>query len=112
MVDYAVMGRRLAKQRTAAGLTQEQLARRLKVTPAYVSRIERGTTRLSLKMLTRVCDELGVNPGYILTGSIPEEPEYLQEEWMALMRSMPADKRALAVDMLKLIHQFGDKSQS
>lgn len=109
VVDYALMGRRLQKKRTQAGLTQEQVARMLRVTPAYISRIERGTTRLSLKMLTRLCEVIDVNPGYILTGSVPHKPEYLREEWADLMESMPAGKRALSVAILRLIHQFGEK---
>ena len=110
MVDYAVMGRRLKRKRSQAGLTQEQVARELRVTPAYISRIERGTTRLSLKMLGRVCDVIGADPGYVISGSIPGEPAYLKEEWMTLMESMPSHKRALAIDILRLIHQFGDDS--
>lgn len=108
MVDYAVMGRRLQRRRTQAGLTQEQVAAKLRVTPAYISRIERGTTHLSLKMLSRICDVIGADPGYVLSGSVSETPEYLKEEWMTLMKSMPPRKRALAVEILRLIHQYKD----
>lgn len=109
MVDYAVMGRRLRRRRNQAGLTQEQVAKELHVTAAYISRVERGTTRLSLKMLSRICDVIGADPGYMISGSIPGESKYLKEEWMTLMESMPPHKRALAIDILKLIHQFEDK---
>ena len=106
MVDYAVMGQRLRRRRSQAGLTQEQVAKELRVTPAYISRIERGTTRLSLKMLGRICNVIGAEPGYVISGSVPGEPAYLKEEWMTLMESMPPHKRAFAVDILRLIHQF------
>lgn len=106
LVDYAVMGRRLQRRRTQAGLTQEQVARALRVTPAYISRIERGTTRLSLKMLGHICEVIGTEPGHVLSGSTPGEPEYLKEEWMTLMESMPPHKRTLAVEILRLIQQF------
>jgi len=109
LVDYAVMGRRLRRRRTMAGLTQEQVARELRVTAAYISRVERGTTRLSLKMLSRICDVIGADPGHVISGSIPEKPAYLKEEWTTLMEDMPPHKRTLAIEMLRLIHQFGDK---
>ena len=108
MIDYAVMGRRLKRRRNQAGLTQEQVARELRVTSAYISRVERGTTRLSLKMLSRICDVIGADPGQIISGSIPSKPEYLKEEWTALMESMSPPARSLAIEILRLIHQFGD----
>ena len=108
MVDYAVMGQRLRRRRSQAGFTQEQVARKLHVTPTYISRIERGTTRLSLKMLDRICDVIGADPGCVISGSIPREPKYLKEEWMTLMESMSPHKRSLAIDILRLIHQFED----
>lgn len=109
MVDYAVMGRRLRRRRNQSGLTQEQVAKELRVTAAYISRVERGTTRLSLKMLSRICDVIGADPGYVISGSIPGDAKYLKEEWMTLMESMPPHKRALAIEILRLIHQFEDK---
>ena len=108
MIDYAVMGQRLQRKRTQAGFTQEQVARKLRVSPAYLSRIERGTTRLSLKMLGRLCDVIGADPGHVVSGSIPGKPMYLQEEWLTLMDAMPPHTRALAIDILRLLHQFGD----
>lgn len=106
MVDYAVMGRRLRRRRNQAGLTQAQMAKELRVTSAYISRVERGTTRLSLKMLGRICDVIGADPGYVISGSIPGEPAYLKEEWMTLMESMPPRTRTFAIEILRLIHQF------
>jgi transcriptional regulator with XRE-family HTH domain len=40
--DQVILGRALRSLRNEAGLTQEQLAGRLKVDPTFVGRLERG----------------------------------------------------------------------
>lgn len=55
------LGARVRKYRLAAGKTQEALAIELDVTSETVSRLERGTTIPSLKTLSRLADQLGVD---------------------------------------------------
>jgi ribosome-binding protein aMBF1 (putative translation factor) len=47
------LGRALIEARTAAGLTQSQLARRMKTSQSYVARIEGGKVRRSTDALER-----------------------------------------------------------
>jgi transcriptional regulator with XRE-family HTH domain len=43
----------------AAGLTQEQVAARAKITREYVSLLERGRYKPTVQVLIRVCTALG-----------------------------------------------------
>lgn len=58
--DWSRLCDRLRSLRTDAGLNQTELADRLGVTQAYVSKYERGDRRLDLLQLREVCEALGV----------------------------------------------------
>jgi transcriptional regulator with XRE-family HTH domain len=51
---------RLRSVRLAQGKTLRSVARRAKVDPAHLSRIERGTASPSLSTLVAICRELGL----------------------------------------------------
>ena len=68
-LDYEKMGENLKKARIRNNLTQEELANRLDVSIAFLSRIERGSSHISLNRLTQMCEILNVSPGEILNGT-------------------------------------------
>jgi transcriptional regulator with XRE-family HTH domain len=49
----------LIKARTGAGLTQEQVARRMKTTQAVIARLESGGSKPSTRTLQRYADATG-----------------------------------------------------
>ena len=58
---------RLLEQRKAAGLSQEQLAEKVAMAQADISRMETGkTSAISLDVLNRLCRALKCQPGDIL----------------------------------------------
>ncbi len=59
--DYARLTRRLREVRESAGLTQEQLAEKLKQGQSFVSKIERGERRLDVVELALVCRAVGIS---------------------------------------------------
>ena len=54
------LGRRIAELRTAAGMTQEQLAERAQITPQYLQRVESGRENLTVKSLLNFAELLDV----------------------------------------------------
>lgn len=60
------LGNRIKKLRRGANMTQLELARRLKVTPALISAYESGERNPSLKILTRMADIFKVTSDYLL----------------------------------------------
>jgi transcriptional regulator with XRE-family HTH domain len=72
----ADVGARIRSLRTAKGLTQAQLAEPL-YTKAYISMLESGRTRASMKALEHISGVLGVKPSDLLGGtSGPSTPQF------------------------------------
>lgn len=59
--EYRVLTALLREQREAAGLTQVDLAKRLRETQSYVSKCERGERRLDLVQIRTFCQALGIS---------------------------------------------------
>jgi ribosome-binding protein aMBF1 (putative translation factor) len=60
--EYVAVGRTLAEARERAGLTQQELARRLRKPQSFVSSYERGQRRVDILELLRIVDMLGSDP--------------------------------------------------
>lgn len=59
-LDYNIIGQRIKKARQNKHLTQEDLAEKLDVSVAFLSRIERGSSHINLKRLNQICDILNI----------------------------------------------------
>ena len=59
--DYKLFLRRLRAERRRAGVTQEELATRLKETQTFVSKCERGERRIDVIELRAICKALGTS---------------------------------------------------
>ena len=104
-LDYTIIGSRLKKARTDKNLTQEKLAEKLDVSIAFLSRIERGNSHISLKRLSEVCDILGVTEGYILNGASSTSNNYLTSEFNDVLNSSSHDKQKLIYKIAKIISE-------
>ena len=59
-LDYRAIGKRIKIERIKADLTQERLSEKAGVSPAYMSNIETGSTRVSLTTMVAIANALGV----------------------------------------------------
>lgn len=62
----AGLGKRLAIIRKARGLTQEELAKKVRLKPCHISHFETGNRQPNLKNLRALCIALIVSPDYLL----------------------------------------------
>lgn len=62
------MGKRIAARRKQLGLTQEELADKISVTPQLISTAERGIKALRPENLSKISTALGVSADYLLKG--------------------------------------------
>ena len=104
-LDYNIIGERLKKARTEKGLTQEKLSEKLDVSIAFLSRIERGSSHISLKWLSQVCDILGITEGSILNGSSNNSETYLSSEFEQLLKNVSPEKQKLIYKIAKVISE-------
>jgi transcriptional regulator with XRE-family HTH domain len=87
----ADVGARIRSLRTAKGLTQAQVAEP-QYTKAYISMLESGRTRASMKALEHIAGVLGVQPADLLGGAAsPATPQYTLLEARRLIEERRPD---------------------
>jgi transcriptional regulator with XRE-family HTH domain len=66
--EYRILLETLRETRQSAGVTQVELAKRLRQTQSFVSKIETGGARLDLVQLRTICHVLGTTlPAFVRT---------------------------------------------
>ena len=104
-LDYSIIGERLKKARIDNNLTQEKLAEKLDDSIAFLSRIERGSSHISLKRLSQICDILGISEGSILNGSSNNSNTYLSSEFDDILKNTTPEKQKLIYKIAKVINE-------
>lgn len=102
-LDYSIIGSRIRKARQSKEITQEQLAEKLDVSVAFISRIERGTSHINLKRLSQICNILNIKEGTILNGTNVDSTNYLSKEFNDLFLNCSKDTQKLIYDIAKII---------
>lgn len=102
-IDYNIIGERLKRARISKGMTQENLAEKLDVSVAYLSRVERGNSHINLTRLNQLCTHLGISEGYLLNGSSINSESYLTEEFSELLKDCSPEKLKLIYSVAKAI---------
>lgn len=62
------LGQRIRQRREVLGITQQNLAQALGLTPQHISAIEQDKRTPSLSSLARLSQELGVTTDYLVSG--------------------------------------------
>ena len=62
------MHTRIRKARENIGYTREKFSELLDVSVSYMAEVERGRTGISVKMLIKICNLLGLSADYVLFG--------------------------------------------
>ncbi|MBE6754430.1 MAG: helix-turn-helix transcriptional regulator [Ruminococcaceae bacterium] len=63
------MHTRIRQARENMGYTREKFAEKLDVSVSYLAELERGRTGISVKMLIKVCNVLGLSADYVIFGA-------------------------------------------
>jgi len=79
-----MVGARIAVLRRSAGLSQAELARRLRISPSAVGMYEQGRREPAADMLVAIAEIFGVSTDYLLTGKAHSEAEQAATEKSAL----------------------------
>lgn len=75
ILNYRIMGFRIAQRRQALGLRQAQLSKAAGVTQKYISDIETGKKHPSLETLVNICEALRITPDYVILGAMVKEED-------------------------------------
>lgn len=96
------MYRRIRKAREDLGYTREKFAELLDVSVSYMAEVERGRTGISVKMLVKICNVLGLSADYVLFGEergedalLLDRIKRLDRKYLPLLNNMITDLLAL-----------------
>ena len=97
------LGAKVKKLRIAHGLTQEDVAKALDVTPGYISNVENGRNLMTLRMLSYYAELTGVSLDY-LAGSVDKNYQNtaLDNKIMQLVQMMDADSKEKLIATLRI----------
>ena len=101
--DFSVIGRRIRNARLKQNLKQEELADKIDVSVAFMSRIETGKSKINLKRLTQIAEILDVSPGYLLMGSNISSKDYLKEDFRILLEQCTPEQQKLIYQISELV---------
>ncbi|WP_165868526.1 helix-turn-helix domain-containing protein [Natranaerovirga hydrolytica] len=102
-MDYELIGERIKMYRKAMKMTQHELSEKLDVSNVYISRIERGTTKINLEMLYKISIILNVSISLLLTGVHQESDLYLDIEFANLISQCDKKQRKLIYELIKVV---------
>jgi len=88
-----MLGPRIAALRKAAGLSQAELARQLKISASAMGMYEQGRREPSVQMVVDMARELHVSTDYLLTGQNGTQAEEAVLSDLLLDRVRSADRR-------------------
>ncbi len=99
------MYKRIRKAREDLGYTREKFAEKLDVSVSYLAEVERGRTGISVKMLIKMCELLGLSADYILFGEkrgkdelILDKINMIDSKYLPLLESTITELLALNTD--------------
>ncbi len=101
-MDTTKIGNRIKICRKQKNLTQEDLAEKLDVSSHYIYEIERGTKTMSLSILIKLSEALGISTDYILFGSHTND-NVCKDHLDLLIENVPAHNRDPLADIIKTI---------
>ena len=104
-LNYKLMGERLKKARIEKKFTQEQLAEKLKVSIAYISRIETGKTHVNLQRLNELCAVLDTSESYILNGASDSSKTYMSSEFSSILEDCSSRDKELIYKIATIISE-------
>ena len=94
---------RIRKAREDLGYTREKFAEKLDVSVSYLAELERGRTGISVRMLVKVCNVLGLSADYVLFGNDRQEDALrldaihrIDEKYLPLLDKVIAELLALS----------------
>ena len=94
-LDYKAIGRRIKIARIRTGLTQEELADRVGISPTHISNVETGSTRVSLTSLVHLANELGVTMDDLLCENLEKARAQLEKDLSDILED--CDEREIRI---------------
>ena len=92
VINYSLIGKRIAERRRQLKLTQADLAEKTELTPKYISNIETSHSIPSIQSIMQLCVALDMNPDFLLFGITDEKSATKLDEINHLLHACTAQQ--------------------
>lgn len=106
IVDNVRIGSLIKTARNNCGMTQEQLAEAVDVTPAFIGHIERGSKSLSLTTLVGISQRLNVSIDYLLSGEEITPDDKVVNDVAQLLHGRPTKAKEAVLNIIRVALQY------
>ena len=96
-IDYKLIGRRISDIRKESGITQEDLAEICDVSSRFISYVENGRKRASLKVLAAISEELSVTMDELVFGPV-NAAKSQAEDWGDIILDCDRHEREFMIE--------------
>ncbi len=100
--DYSVIGNRIKKARLQKNITQQNFSEKMGVTPAYISKVEKGKNHFNVKRLTQASEILEVPEGYFLDGTSISSRNYLDKDLHNLIKKCSPEHQKMIYEIVEI----------
>ena len=105
-LDYKILGGRIKEARIRRGVTQRSLSKAMKISTAYVSRVERGQSKVNITRLVEISELLKTPLSYLVSGAVQNEEDYLNKEFKAALENCSPERQKVILEVVKLIAEI------
>lgn len=103
-IDYKKLGNRIKEKRLECGLTQEEVANQINISPQYLSNIEANNVKsIGLKTLFAIANALNTSFDYLLSDSLESNSNLANKEIQKMLSDMTTQQRLFTMDSIKMI---------
>lgn len=97
-MDLTLLGNRIRAAREKKGITQEELADRINISPSHISVIERGVKTARIDTVVRIANELDVSSDYLLQDLVKRSRE---SQLLSSIMDLPETDRSRLLNAVK-----------
>ena len=95
-INYQLIGKRISQNRRELGMTQEELSVIADVSAQYISHIENGKKKVSLKVLAAISEGMKVSMDELVFGTIRPRSDR-KNEWVQISADLNLYEREVIV---------------
>lgn len=100
-MDLKTMGKRIKAARECAGLTQDELAEAIEMSPMHISVIERGVKPPKLETFIKIANTLKVSADELLQDNVDEAIVSRTNNMAQLIEDLPVKERRRVLAIVK-----------
>lgn len=102
-MDTELVGKRIKEYRIKAGLTQEELAERVGISPNYLSAIERGVKLVRLDKLVHIINQINCTADDILIDVLKKSYEKKTSVLLDTISTLPEQEQKRIYEVLNAL---------